>query len=36
MEHTGQVEEGLRLLVEALEAFEATGQGDMLSASFQK
>jgi len=29
--HTGQVEEGLRLLAEALTAFEASGQGDMLA-----
>ena len=35
MEHTGQVEEGLRLLAEALEAFEATGQGDMLSEAYR-
>jgi predicted ATPase len=35
MEHTGQVGEGLRLLAEALEAFEATGQGDMLSEAYR-
>jgi predicted ATPase len=29
--HVGQVEEGLRLLAEALTAFEASGQGDMLA-----
>jgi predicted ATPase len=29
MGHAGQVEEGLRLLAEALTAFEASGQGDM-------
>jgi class 3 adenylate cyclase/predicted ATPase len=29
--HTGQVEEGLRWLAEALEAFEASGRGDMLT-----
>jgi hypothetical protein len=29
--HTGQVVEGLRLLAEALTAFEAGGRGDMLT-----
>ena len=29
--HVGQVEKGLRLLAEALAAFEASGRGDMLA-----
>jgi predicted ATPase len=34
-EHVGQVEEGLRLLVEALAAFEANGQGDLLAETYR-
>jgi class 3 adenylate cyclase/predicted ATPase len=33
--HTGQVEEGLRLLSEALVAFEATGRGDWLAEAYR-
>jgi predicted ATPase/class 3 adenylate cyclase len=33
--HVGQVEEGLRLLTEALAAFEATGRGDMLTEAYR-
>jgi predicted ATPase len=33
--HTGQVEEGLRLLAEALTAFEASGRGDMLAEAYR-
>jgi predicted ATPase len=33
--HTGQVEEGLHLLTEALEAFEASGRGDMLTEAYR-
>jgi class 3 adenylate cyclase/predicted ATPase len=33
--HTGQVEEGLRLLSEAQTAFEATGRGDMLAEAYR-
>ena len=33
--HTGQVEEGLRLLAEALTAFEASGQGDLLAEAYR-
>jgi predicted ATPase len=33
--HTGQVEEGLHLLTEALEAFEASGRGDMLAEAYR-
>jgi predicted ATPase len=33
--HTGQVEEGLRLLAEALAAFEANGRGDMLAEAYR-
>ncbi len=33
--HTGQVEEGLRLLAEALTALEASGQGDLLAEAYR-
>jgi predicted ATPase len=33
--HTGQVKEGLRLLAEALTAFEASGRGDMLAEAYR-
>ena len=33
--HAGQVEEGLRLLAEALTAFEASGQGDLLAEAYR-
>jgi predicted ATPase len=33
--HAGQVEEGLRLLAEALAAFEASGRGDMLAEAYR-
>jgi predicted ATPase len=33
--HAGQVEEGLRLLAEALAAFEATGRGDLLAEAYR-
>jgi predicted ATPase len=33
--HTGQVEEGLRLLAEALAELEATGQGDLLAEVYR-
>jgi predicted ATPase len=33
--HTGQVEEGLRWLAEALMAFEATGRGDLLAEAYR-
>jgi class 3 adenylate cyclase/predicted ATPase len=33
--HAGQVAEGLRLLVEALAAFEASGRGDMLAEAYR-
>src|SRR5262245_8809580 len=33
--YVGQVEEGLRLLTEALAAFEATGRGDMLTEAYR-
>jgi predicted ATPase len=33
--HTGQVEEGLRLLAEALTAFEATRRGDLLAEAYR-
>ena len=33
--HVGQVEEGLRLLAEALAAFEITGRGDMLAEAYR-
>ena len=33
--HAGQVEEGLRLLAEALAAFEANGRGDMLAEAYR-
>jgi predicted ATPase len=33
--HVGQVEEGLRLLIEALAAFEASGRGDMLTEAYR-
>jgi DNA-binding winged helix-turn-helix (wHTH) protein/predicted ATPase len=32
---TGQVEEGLRLLAEALTAFEASGRGDLLAEAYR-
>jgi predicted ATPase len=32
--HTGQVEEGLRLLAEALPAFEASRRGDVLAKAY--
>jgi predicted ATPase len=33
--HTGQVEEGLRLLTEVLAAFEESGRGDMLAEAYR-
>jgi predicted ATPase len=33
--HAGQIEEGLRLLAEALAAFEASGRGDMLTEAYR-
>jgi predicted ATPase len=33
--HAGQVEEGLRLLAEALTAFEASGRGDLLAEAYR-
>ena len=33
--HAGQVEEGLRLLAEALAAFEASGEGDWLAEAYR-
>ena len=33
--HAGQVEEGLRLLAEALAAFEAIGRGDLLTEAYR-
>jgi DNA-binding winged helix-turn-helix (wHTH) protein/predicted ATPase len=33
--HVGQVAEGLRLLAEALAAFEASGRGDLLSEAYR-
>ena len=33
--HAGQVEEGLRLLAEALTIMEANGQGDMLAEAYR-
>jgi predicted ATPase/class 3 adenylate cyclase len=33
--HVGQVEEGVRLLTEALAAFETTGRGDMLAEAYR-
>jgi predicted ATPase len=33
--HVGQVEEGLRLLAEALTAFEATGRADVLAEAYR-
>ena len=33
--HVGQVEEGLRLLTEAVVAFEASGRGDMLTEAYR-
>ena len=33
--HVGQIEDGLGLLTEALTAFEATGQGDMLAEAYR-
>jgi predicted ATPase len=33
--HAGQVSEGLRLLAEALAAFEASGRGDMLTEAYR-
>ena len=33
--HVGQVEEGLRLLAEALAAFEASGRGDLLAEAYR-
>jgi predicted ATPase len=35
MGHAGQVEEGLRLLAEALTAFEESGRGDMLAEAYR-
>jgi predicted ATPase len=35
MGHAGNIEEGLRLLAEALTAFEATGRGDMLAEAYR-
>jgi predicted ATPase/DNA-binding winged helix-turn-helix (wHTH) protein/class 3 adenylate cyclase len=34
-EYTGQLEEGLRLLAEALTAFAASGRGDMLTEAYR-
>ena len=34
--HVGQVEEGLRLLAEALMAFETSGQGDLLAEAHRR
>jgi predicted ATPase len=34
--HVGQVEEGLRLLADALTAFEASGRGDMLTEAHRR
>ena len=33
--HVGQVEDGLRLLAEALTAFEASGRGDLLAEAYR-
>jgi predicted ATPase len=33
--HAGHIEEGLRLLAEALTMFEATGRGDMLAEAYR-
>jgi len=33
--HTGQMAEGLRLLAEALTAFEASGRGDLLAETYR-
>jgi hypothetical protein len=33
--HAGQVAEGLRLLAEALTAFEASGRGDLLAEAYR-
>jgi hypothetical protein len=33
--HAGEVEEGLRLLAEAMTAFEASGRGDMLMEAYR-
>jgi predicted ATPase len=33
--HTGQVEEGLRLMTEALTAFEDSGRGDLLAEAYR-
>ena len=33
--HVGQVEEGLRLLAEALAAIEASGQGDLMARAYR-
>jgi predicted ATPase len=33
--HAGHIEEGLRLLAEALAVFEATGRGDMLAEAYR-
>jgi predicted ATPase len=33
--HTGQVEEGLRLVAEALAALQASGRGDMLAEAYR-
>jgi predicted ATPase len=33
--HVGQVEEGLRLLTEALTVFEVSGRGDMLAEAYR-
>jgi hypothetical protein len=33
--HAGQVEKGLRLLVEALAACETSGRGDMLTEAYR-
>src|SRR5262249_3675357 len=33
--HTGRVAEGLRLLAEALTAFEASGRGDLLAEAYR-
>ena len=35
MGHAGQVDEGLRLLAEALTAFDASGRGDLLAEAYR-
>jgi hypothetical protein len=33
--HAGQIEEGLRILAEALAAFESSGRGDLLTEAYR-